>query len=137
MWINVYTSFLKNQYQITLKNVKNFIQSTKEGISRNPSDDENLQNKALLMSVMKIISNIKDVEPKAEGIIKRMKDMVTKLKKHGVILQQQGEEEPLQAIDNQHHMFTETCQMVIKIKSQILKQQNEEQKDLRKRIEQF
>jgi len=86
LWINVYTNFLKNQFQITLKNVKNFIQQTKEGISKNPSDEENLHNKELLMNVMKIISSIKDVEPKAEGIIKRMKDMVTKLKKHGVNL---------------------------------------------------
>jgi len=36
------------------------------------------------MDVMKIISNIKDVEPKTDGIIKRMKEIVTKLKKHGV-----------------------------------------------------
>lgn len=86
LWINVYTSFLKNQFQITLKNVKNFIESTKKGISKNPSDEENLEDKGLLMTVMKIISNIKDVEPKTEGILKRMKDMVTKLKKHGVIL---------------------------------------------------
>ncbi len=38
------------------------------------------------MSVMKIISNIKDVEPKMDGILKRMKEMVTKLKKHGVTI---------------------------------------------------
>jgi len=36
------------------------------------------------MSVMKIISNIKDVSPKTDGIFKRMKEMITKLKKHGV-----------------------------------------------------
>jgi len=38
------------------------------------------------MSVMKIISNIKDVEPKTEGILRRMKEMITKLKKHGVVM---------------------------------------------------
>lgn len=38
------------------------------------------------MNVMKIISNIKDVEPKTEGILKRMKDMISKLKKHGVVM---------------------------------------------------
>ena len=74
---------------------------TKDGIAKNPSDEENLENKALLMQVMKIISNIKDVEPKTEGILRRMKEMVFKLKKHGVNMQAVGEEEPLQAIDNQ------------------------------------
>lgn len=33
---------------------------------------------------MKIISEMKDVEPKQEGIINRMKEMVMKLKKHNV-----------------------------------------------------
>lgn len=36
------------------------------------------------MKVMKIISDTKDVEPKTDGIIRRMKEMVNKLKKHGI-----------------------------------------------------
>jgi hypothetical protein len=36
------------------------------------------------MSVMKTISDVKDVEPKTEGIIKRMKEMVNLLKKHQI-----------------------------------------------------
>ena len=30
----------------------------------------------MLMNIMKIISDMKDVEPKTEGIIKRIRDMV-------------------------------------------------------------
>jgi len=36
------------------------------------------------MKVMRVISDVKDVEPKSEGIIIRMKEMVNKLKKHNV-----------------------------------------------------
>jgi len=36
------------------------------------------------MKVMRVISDLKDVEPKCEGIVVRMKEMVNKLKKHGV-----------------------------------------------------
>jgi len=65
-----------------LKNLKNFVSQTAQGILRNPSDEENQNDKNLLMSVMKTISDVKDVEPKTEGIIKRMKEMVNLLKKH-------------------------------------------------------
>lgn len=41
-----------------------------------------------------MISDVKDVEPKNEMIIQRMKDMVTKLKKHGVQIMEKGSEEP-------------------------------------------
>jgi dynein heavy chain len=36
------------------------------------------------MKVMRVISDVKDVEHKCEGIVVRMKEMVNKLKKHGV-----------------------------------------------------
>jgi len=62
---------------------------------RNPSDEENTSDKNLLMSVMKVISDVKDVESKTEGIIKRMKEMVNTLKKHNCNMQDKGEEEPL------------------------------------------
>jgi len=44
---------------------------------------------------MKTISEVKEVEPKAEGIIKRLKDMVNTLKKHAINMQDSKEEEPL------------------------------------------
>ena len=49
---------------------------------------------------MRVISDVKDVEPKCEGIVVRMKEMVNKLKKHGVQIMEKGEEDPLQSIDN-------------------------------------
>ena len=54
-------------------------------MTKNPADEENYKDKALLMNVMKVISDVKDVEPKTEGIIKRIKEMVTVLKNHGYL----------------------------------------------------
>jgi hypothetical protein len=36
------------------------------------------------MNVMKVISDVKDVEPRTEGIIKRMKEMINTLKHHSI-----------------------------------------------------
>jgi dynein heavy chain len=44
-----------------------------------------MNDKNLLMQVMKIISDVKDVEPKTEGIIRRIREMVNVLKQHGYI----------------------------------------------------
>lgn len=52
------------------------------------------------MNVMKVISDVKDVEPKTESIIKRIKEMVNVLKLHGYLTPDKNQEEPLQAIDN-------------------------------------
>lgn len=38
------------------------------------------------MKVMKVISDVRDVEPRESGIILRLKDIVGKLKKHSVPL---------------------------------------------------
>ena len=38
------------------------------------------------MNVMKVISDVKDVWTKTEGIIKRIKEMVSVLKFHGFLL---------------------------------------------------
>jgi dynein heavy chain, axonemal len=72
------------QFKTTLKNLKNFITKTNDGIKNNPADPEFQGNQELLMKVMRVISDVKDVEPKCEGIVVRMKEMVNKLKKHGV-----------------------------------------------------
>lgn len=92
-WIQVYTQFLAVQFKTTLKNLKNFINKTNEGIKDNPSDHQG--NQELLMKVMRVISDVKDVEPKCKGIVIRMKEMVNKLKKHGVQINEKGEEDPL------------------------------------------
>ena len=95
-WIRVYTDFLVNQFKTTQKNLLDFIEKTKEGIKRNPAEEEHLSDKQLLMTVMKVISDVKDVEPRREGIITRMKDMVIKLKKHNVTITEKGTDDPLQ-----------------------------------------
>ena len=49
------------------------------------------------MKVMKIISDLKYVEPTCEVIVRRIKEMVMTLKKHNVsITETKGEEDPLQ-----------------------------------------
>jgi len=44
---------------------------------------------------MKVISDVKDVEVTAKGIISRIKDIVLKLKKHNVPLMQEKEKKTL------------------------------------------
>lgn len=107
-WFQVYTQFLVVQFKTTLKNLKNFINKTNDGIFNNPADIDNQGNQELLMKVMRVISDVKDVEPKCEGIVVRMKEMVNKLKKHGVQIMEKGEEDPLQSIDNAYTQFNET-----------------------------
>jgi dynein heavy chain len=104
----VYTEFLKNQVKISLKNLKDFISKTNDGIKNNPSDEENIGNKAMLMSVMKIISDVKDVDPTIKGVVTRIKDMVMILKKNQESLNDKNEEDPVQVIDNYHNLFNET-----------------------------
>lgn len=66
----------------------------KEGINADPS--EKPEDKELLMKVMKIISDVKVVEPSTDKIAKKMKEMVALLKKHNVPM----EEDYLNKIDN-------------------------------------
>lgn len=90
-----------------MKNVKEFIDKTNEGITNSPNNENNKDDRELLMKVMKVISDVKDVEPKKDKIVTRLKDIVTKLKKHNVILQEKGGEDPLQSIDNANSNFNE------------------------------
>lgn len=83
-WIKVYTEFLKNQVKICLKNMKEFISSTNEGINKDLDDENNMNDKQLLMQIMQINSIVKDVEPTVDNVVKRIKDMVQTLKKHQV-----------------------------------------------------
>lgn len=91
----MYTDFLKNQVKISLKNLKDFISKTNDGIKNNPSDEENIANKDMLMSVMKIISDVKDVDPTIKGVVTRIKDMVMILKKNQESLNDKNEEDPV------------------------------------------
>ena len=50
------------------------------------------------MSVMKVISDVKDFEPKTESIIKRIKEMVNVLKLHGYLVPDKNQEEQVYKI---------------------------------------
>lgn len=136
-WVKVYTEFLVYQVKTILRNLKDFIKKTNEGIQVNPAEGENQKNKGLLMKVMKIISDVKEVEPLTDGIVKRIKEMVVKLKKHNVQMQEKGEEDPLQNIDNTYALYNETTQKVFKIKADILPLQVEETINIKKRLDEF
>ncbi len=51
------------------------------------------------MKVMRHISEMKNVKGQISVVIQRMRNMVMKLKKHGIQVAEKGEEEPLQAIE--------------------------------------
>jgi hypothetical protein len=89
------------------------------------------------MNVMKVISDVKDVEPKTESIIKRIKEMVNVLKLHGYLTPDKNQEEPLQAIDNTQALFNETTQRVFKIKADILPLQTQEAANIKKELVKF
>jgi len=89
------------------------------------------------MNVMKVISDVKDVEPRREGIIARMKDMVVKLKKHNVIITEKGTDDPLQQIDNANSNFIEIYGRVFKVKADIIPLQAEESQNIRKDLDIF
>jgi len=86
---------------------------------------------------MKVISDVKDVEPRREGIIARMKDMVVKLKKHNVIITEKGTDDPLQQIDNANSNFIEIYGRVFKVKADIIPLQAEESQNIRKDLDIF
>lgn len=93
---------------------------TNEGIQQNPNHEDNRDNRELLMKVMKVISDVKDVDPKKEKIIQRLKDIISKLKKHNVIMQEKGGEDPLQSIDNANSNFNEMVGKVFQVKADII-----------------
>jgi len=125
------------EFKMTLNNFKEFIKKTKEGIQKNPADPENAGDQNLLMNVMKVISDMKDVDPKHEQIITRMKEMVAKLKKHNVIIIDKKEEDPLQSIDNIKSSFTETAGQVFKVKADIIQFKDQEAQKLKEKLKEF
>ena len=72
------------------------------------------------MKVMKHISEMKSVKGSINGIIERMRNMVVKLKKHGISVAEKGEEEPLQSIEAAEGAFNETQKKVNEIKKDII-----------------
>jgi len=68
-WNRIYTDFLVHEFKTTLSNLLGFIEMTNQGIRNNPADAQNQGNNELLMGVMKIISDVKDVETQHEFIV--------------------------------------------------------------------
>lgn len=99
-YINVYTDFLKTEFKTTLKNLKEFNMKTNLGLktnpkdvfeaSTNPTEREKQKNRALLMKVMKHISEMKSTRGNISGVVDRMRNMVHKLKKHGIQVTEKG-----------------------------------------------
>lgn len=113
----MYNDFLQNEFRNTLRNTKDFIARTNDGIKVNPADvmgdvdqstlteSQKEKNRQLLMNVMKTISEVKDVEGKFMGVVDRMKSMVQKLKKHNVPFKDM-DEEPMQAIETVYNRYS-------------------------------
>ncbi len=131
--VKMYTDFLHHQVKQTLKNLREFIRTTNQGIKRNPAEDE--ANTELLMSVMKTIAEVRLVEEggKTEKIVKRLKDIVVLLKAHNVHL----DEDYLNSIDAVYTEYYETSRKVFDVKAAILPLINREKIAIKKRLDQF
>jgi dynein heavy chain len=127
----VYTNFIKEQIKKTLQNLKDFNNNTNKGIKKSPKEDT--KDTELLMSVMKIISQTRNVDGKAELVVKRLKYMFNLLKKHGV----PTEEDYHNVIDNVFQTYYETKNKVYDLKGEILDLQNKESEALSARLRQF
>jgi hypothetical protein len=82
-WMKVYTDFLYKQVKLIVANIKSFNKTIEDGIKKNPINDQD--NKELLMSVMKTISQVKLVDNgNIVNVVNRTKAMVGVLKKHAI-----------------------------------------------------
>lgn len=72
------------------------------------------------MKVMKNISEMKSVKGSITTVIDRMRNMVSKLKKHGIQVAEKGEEEPIQAIEAAEGTFNDVEKKVNEIKKDII-----------------
>ena len=80
--------------------MKDFNLRTNKGLKTNPKDvfanadntneRQKEKNRALLMKVMKHISEMKSVKGQISVVIERMRNMVIKLKKHGIQVAEKG-----------------------------------------------
>ena len=146
-WIKVYTDFLVHEYKTTLKNLKQFNLRTNAGLKTNPKDvfanadptneRQKEKNRNLLMKVMKHISEMKNVKGSISVVVDRMRNMVAKLKKHGIQVAEKGEDEPLQAIESAEGGFNETEKKVNEIKKDIINIIGDEAIEVKKKLDAF
>lgn len=146
-WVKVYTDFLTHEFKTTLKNLKDFNLRTNIGLKTNPKDvfanadphneRQKDKNRNLLMKVMKHISEMKNVKGQISVVIERMRNMVVKLKKHGIQVAEKGEEEPIQAIEAAEGGFNETEKKVNEIKKDIINIIGDEAIEVKKKLDAF
>ena len=120
---------------------------TNNGLKTNPKDvfanadhaneRQKDKNRNLLMKVMKHISEMKNVKGQISVVIQRMRNMVSKLKKHGIQVAEKGEEEPLQAIEAAQGGFNETEKKVNEIKKDIINIIGDEAIQVKKKLDIF
>jgi dynein heavy chain len=89
------------------------------------------------MKVMRHISEMKNVKGQISIVITRMRDMVAKLKKHGIQVAEKGEEEPIQAIEASEGGFNETEKKVNEIKKDIINIIGDEAIEVKKKLDTF
>jgi len=89
------------------------------------------------MKVMKHISEMKNVKGQISVVIERMRNMVSKLKKHGIQVADKGEDEPLQAIESAEGGFNETEKKVNEIKKDIINIIGDEAIEVKKKLDAF
>ncbi len=85
---------MTHEFKTTLKNLKDFNKRTNDGLrvnpktvfeeTENPTERQKEKNRNLLMKGMKHISEMKTVKNQISSVIDRMRNMVLKLKKHGI-----------------------------------------------------
>lgn len=63
--------------------------------------------------------------------------MVAKLKKHNILVQEKGAEEPLQAIDTANTAFNEMANSVINVKNNIIPLQTKETIVIKANLDKF
>lgn len=146
-WVKVYTDFLTHEFKTTLKNLKDFNMRTNIGLKTNPKDvfanadphneRQKEKNRGLLMKVMKHISEMKNVKGQISVVIERMRNMVLKLKKHGIQITEKSEDEPLQAIEASEAGFNETEKKVNEIKKDIINIIADEAIEVKKKLDIF
>jgi dynein heavy chain len=80
---------------------------------------------------------MKNVKGSISSIIERMRNMVGKLKKHGISVAEKGEEEPIQAIEASEAAFNETEKKVNEIKKDIINIIADEAIEVKKKLDVF
>ena len=87
-WIQAHTSFLLNNTTQQIKNIKTFIHAVSEGTKVVPKSNETESEKAMLMSVMTHLRDVKLIKQKTLDQIDPMKRAIMLMKKHGVKMEE-------------------------------------------------